>query len=112
MTMSNKQELLSDDQIRRIMVLQPVYSDDADHAHTVRMGRAIEVATRSEADKWRKRFEWLAMQHWVEPEAEFRLDLADTGDDSAAYMVRLIAAVDARLKTPNVPGMATKEAPK
>lgn len=62
---------------------------------------AIEAATQIEAGKWRARFEWLAMQHWVEPEAAFRLDLTDTGDDPAAYMARLIAAVDARRETPN-----------
>ena len=100
--MDNKPKLLSDEQMRRVMVLQPVYSDDADYAHMLRMGRAVEAATRAEADKWRARFEWLAAQHWVEPEAAFRLDLTDTGDDSAAYMAQLIAAVDARRETPNV----------
>ena len=56
----------------------------------------------SMGDLWRARFEWLAAQHWVEPEAAFRLDLTDTGDDSAAYMAQLIAAVDARRETPNL----------
>ena len=104
--MDSKQELLSDEQMRRVMVLQPVYSDDADYAHMLRMGRAVEAATRADADKWRVRFEWLAAQHWVEPEAAFRLDLADTGDDSAAYMAQVIAAVDARMKTHNVEAKA------
>ena len=100
--MSNKPELLSDANMRRLMVLQPVYSDDVDYAHMIRMGRAVEAATRAEADMWRDRFEWLAAQHWVETEAAFRLDLADAGGDGAEYMAQLIATIDARLKTPNV----------
>ena len=50
----------------------------------------------SEVVKWRVRFEWLAAQHWVEPEAKFRLSLTET-DDAGAYIAALVAAVDARL---------------
>jgi hypothetical protein len=56
---------------------------------------------RKDAEQWRARFAWLAGQHWVEPEAKFRLDLRDT-EFSNQYMAELIVAVDAKL-TPNVP---------
>lgn len=49
-----------------------------------------------DAAMWRARFEWLVSQHWVEPEAVFRLDLSDT-DDSSKYMVEVIEAIDNRL---------------
>lgn len=35
---------MDDEQIRRVMVMQPVFSDDADYAHMIRMGRAVENA--------------------------------------------------------------------
>ena len=35
---------LPDDQLRRVMVAVPVYGDDQDHAHMIRMGRAVERA--------------------------------------------------------------------
>ena len=28
------------------MTMQPIYSDDRDHMHTIRMGRAVESAVR------------------------------------------------------------------
>lgn len=31
----------TDEQIRRAMILTPAYSDDADYAHWIRMGRAV-----------------------------------------------------------------------
>ena len=37
--------ILSDEKMRRTMALQPMYSDDADYAHLLRMGRAVEAAT-------------------------------------------------------------------
>ena len=40
------------------------------------------------------RFEWLAVQYWVEPEATFRLNLAET-EDISTYMRELRAAIDA-----------------
>jgi hypothetical protein len=49
-----------------------------------------------EVSKWKARFEWLAMQHWIEPETTFRLDLANQGDDLAGYLEQLIAAIDVR----------------
>jgi hypothetical protein len=61
------------------------------------------LAMTRERDEWRARFEWLAAQHWVEPEATFRLNLGDLGDDAAQYMAQVVAAVDARLKPPNAP---------
>jgi hypothetical protein len=54
-----------------------------------------------DADKWRARFEWLAAQHWIEPEATFRLGLAET-DDADAYMAALVSAVDAK-RGPTLP---------
>lgn len=97
--MDNKPTILTDDEMRRVMVVQPVYSDDEESGHMLRMGRAVEAATRAEADKWRARFEWLAEQHWVEPEATFRLELQET-EFSEQYKAALVAAVDAKL-TPN-----------
>ena len=43
-----------------------------------------------------KRLIWLIGQHWVEPEAVFRLNLSGT-DDAAAYEQEAIAAIDAAL---------------
>jgi hypothetical protein len=56
-------------------------------------------ADRKEALAWRKdaeRFRWLAGQHWVEPEAVFRLNLDDT-DDSESYFRQLVDAIDSAM---------------
>ena len=37
---------LTDEDLKRIMTMQPIYSDDRDHMHTIRMGRAVESAVR------------------------------------------------------------------
>lgn len=56
--------------------------------------RALLLA--AEIDQWRARFEWLASQHWVEPEATFRLDLRET-QFIEPYIAALVAAIDAKL---------------
>lgn len=40
---------LTDEQIRMAMVLAPAYSDDADYAHYIRMGRAVLAAAEKVA---------------------------------------------------------------
>jgi hypothetical protein len=71
-------------------------------------GLAMKPWTRSEASTelrrqhaeierlkaYAERYQWLAAQHWVEPEAVFRLGLSDT-DNSLEYMRELDAAIDA-----------------
>lgn len=42
------------------------------------------------------RYQWLAVQHWVEPEATFRLGLKDV-EFTNAYMAELGAAIDAAM---------------
>jgi multidrug resistance efflux pump len=54
--------------------------------------RLTEQVERLKADA--ERYKWLAAQHWVEPEAVFRLSLSDT-DNSLEYMRELDAAIDA-----------------
>lgn len=58
-----------------------------------------QMKSEAPADQWRARFEWLAMQYWVESEAIFRFEIQETdADDSAgSYMAQLISAVDAML---------------
>jgi hypothetical protein len=48
-------------------------------------------------DIWKKRFLWLIEQHWVQPEAEFRLSLEST-DYLQIYVQQVIAAIDLRLE--------------
>lgn len=44
------------------------------------------------------RYRWLFGQHWVEPEARFRLNLSQaTEDDAALYKLELDAAIDAAI---------------
>lgn len=45
----NQRTILTDDQMRRVMSIQPIYGDDADYAHYLRMGRAVEAATNAHA---------------------------------------------------------------
>ena len=47
--MSDKATILSDEQLRRVMVMQPTFDDDADYAHMIRMGRAVENAVAAPA---------------------------------------------------------------
>ena len=50
-------------------------------------------ALRKDAERYR----WLRDEHWVEPEAKFRLGLSDT-NDAATYERELDAAIDAKLE--------------
>ena len=50
----------------------------------------------AEASKDAARFKWLIAQHWVEPEATFRLSLQET-DDSGKYLLDASAAIDAAI---------------
>ena len=50
----------------------------------------------AQSEPWKKRFEWLASQHWVEPEATFYLSLEET-DDFTSYQKQLISAIDAKM---------------
>ena len=43
------------------------------------------------------RYRWLSAQHWVEPEAVFRLGLSDT-DDFGEYQRELDAAIDTAMQ--------------
>ena len=52
--------------------------------------------TPAQTEPWKKRFEWLASQHWVEPEATFYLSLEET-DDFTYYHKQLIEAIDAKM---------------
>ena len=46
-----------------------------------------------------ERYRWLRDQHWVEPEARFRLGLSnESEDDAALYEQELNKAIDAALK--------------
>lgn len=47
--MSNEAKILSDEQIRRVMVMQSAFTDDSDYAHMIRMGRAVENAVSAPA---------------------------------------------------------------
>ena len=42
--MDKQKNILSDETMRIVMCKQEAYSDDADYAHLIRMGRAIEAA--------------------------------------------------------------------
>ncbi len=55
------------------------------------------------AQKDAKRYRWLLAQHWIEPEAVFRLGLSGT-DDFSAYEIELAAAIDSKLaaRTPDL----------
>ncbi len=57
---------------------------------------ALKAAVTATEQPWKERFRWLAAQHWVEPEATFRLGLQET-DNAAEYERQLIAAVDTRI---------------
>lgn len=47
-----------------------------------------------------RRFNWIRDQHWVEPEACFRLGLSSESEDNASvYEDELNAAIDAALST-------------
>lgn len=50
--------------------------------------------SRTLTDK--QRLEWILSQHWVEPEATFRLGLEDT-DDFGKYLNDAILAIDKKL---------------
>ena len=50
----------------------------------------------AKTEPWKRRFEWLASQHWVEPEATFHLSLEET-DDFIYYHKQLIEAIDAKM---------------
>lgn len=95
----NWRNTMNDEQLIRVMASQPQYSDDANYAHMLRMGRAVEAVISAESDKWRARFEWLAEQHWFQLEAKFRLDLPDA-ELVHQFKRMLTVAVDTHL-TPN-----------
>lgn len=65
--------------------------------------RAIEAAVLAEDAKDREdaeRYRWLRDQHWVQPEATFRLGLSEsTEDDGALYEKEIAAAIDAARST-------------
>ena len=46
---NNNPMILSDEQMQRVMVTEPMFSDDQNNAHYVRMGRAIENAVSAPA---------------------------------------------------------------
>jgi hypothetical protein len=49
------------------------------------------------AQKDSARLIWLASQHWLEPEACFRLDINDVECDAGRYISELRAEIDKRL---------------
>ena len=59
----------------------------------------IEVLEQelAETGKDAARYRWLIAQHWVEPEACFRLNMQET-DDSHKYALDISAAIDAAIK--------------
>jgi len=73
------------------------YKGDAEEVIT-----AIKQALAAPVQEpWKERFIWLVSQHWVEPEATFRLGLEET-DDSCNYERQIIDAIDkaASISTP------------
>ena len=58
---------------------------------------AIMQAKLEQAQADAARYLWLRIQHWVEPEATFRLGLTET-DNAAQYEEELDAAIDAAMK--------------
>ena len=46
---NNNPMILSDEQMQRVMVMEPMFSDDQNNAHYVRMGRAVEKAVSASA---------------------------------------------------------------
>lgn len=61
---------LRNEDLRRIMSMQPVYSDDKDYAHFIRMGRAVEAAVQEHSKRA------IEVLHWV-PRVEGRWDETD-----------------------------------
>jgi hypothetical protein len=57
---------------------------------------ATITALLADLDAEKARLQWLISQHWVEPEAVFRLNLSGT-DDAAAYEQEAYNAIDAAL---------------
>jgi hypothetical protein len=57
---------------------------------------AMDATPAAQPEPWKKRFEWLASQYWVEPEATFHLSLEET-DDFTYYHKQLIEAIDAKM---------------
>ena len=55
-----------------------------------------ERADANELDA--RRYRWLREQHWVEPEATFRLGLSET-DSATQYEVELDSAIDSAIST-------------
>jgi hypothetical protein len=50
----------------------------------------------SKQEQWEKRFRWLAEQHWVQAEAEFRLDMCEN-EQLDVFMLELTQKIDALL---------------
>ena len=57
-------------------------------------------------EPWKERFIWLVSQHWVEPEATFRLGLEET-DDSCNYERQIIDSIDKAASINTAPNVAT-----
>lgn len=63
------------------------------HQHQVEAFGAVGIVP---AEIWKRRFEWLASQHWVETEATFRLELPET-DSATKYMNDLTTEIDKQI---------------
>lgn len=77
-----------------ILVASAMETEDA--AYIAAANPAAISAILADLDAAKARLQWLIGQHWVEPEAVFRLNLSGT-DDAAAYEQEAYAAIDAAL---------------